>query len=101
MYPEFTGLVTAGGHHAPLPPAYDHGLSFQRGIVEYLYRNKKRVEIKMGYDALLFQGVKLRITNDELRMPLPGGGNSKIKINPAISGTKSLNSLLFPILQSV
>jgi hypothetical protein len=47
MYPEFASLIAAGGHYAPLITPYQHGFSLQGGVVDNLYGNEKRIEIKM------------------------------------------------------
>jgi hypothetical protein len=54
MYTEFPGFIAAGRYYSPLIATYQYRFAFQQRVIQDLYRDKKGVEIKMGY---MFQGI--------------------------------------------
>jgi hypothetical protein len=57
---KFSGLVTAGRHNATLYGTHEHGLSFQRRVVDEFDRYKEGVKIKMGNIGLRRRQVQLK-----------------------------------------
>jgi hypothetical protein len=97
MNPEFPGLVTASGHHATFIPSYQYRFAFQGRIVDDLYGNKKRVEVKMSnmsggviHEAKVngkrwgkqVAKDKFQISNSKKQIPNPNYqiGNSKFEL---------------------
>jgi hypothetical protein len=54
MDPVFSRLITTRSNHAAFVTSYEHRLSFQRGIVEYLDRYEEGVEVEVSDMVLYF-----------------------------------------------